>query len=140
MTAVRGGGARSRRISRAYRDTVAAAARNLTKTYGRGETRVRALRGIDLDLPRGGFTAIMGPSGSGKSTLMHCLAALDQASDGELSCYGGEFLRYGKPPAVSRVGGVGCRVPRVELVGCGGLPYIGGVIGSCGWRGRRGMQ
>ena len=64
---------------------LAASARALTKTYGRGDTRVHALRGIDLDLPRGRFTAIMGPSGSGKSTLMHCLAGLDQASSGTVT-------------------------------------------------------
>jgi len=67
---------------RAAVETVAASARNLTKIYGEGETRVYALRGVNLDLPRGKFTAIMGSSGSGKSTLMHCLAGLDKASDG----------------------------------------------------------
>ncbi|MDA0632088.1 ABC transporter ATP-binding protein [Nonomuraea sp. MCN248] len=60
----------------------------MTKIYGRGETRVHALRGIDLDLPRGGFTAIMGASGSGKSTLMHCLAGLDQPSGGTVTVAG----------------------------------------------------
>lgn len=45
--------------------------RGLTKTYGRGDARVHALRGVDLDIPRGQFTAVKGPSGSGKSTLMH---------------------------------------------------------------------
>ncbi|AKU95741.1 Methionine ABC transporter ATP-binding protein [Labilithrix luteola] len=72
----------------ATRETLAASARNLTKTYGRGEAQVHALRGIDLDLPRGRFTAIMGPSGSGKSTLMHCLAGLDQASGGTVTVAG----------------------------------------------------
>ncbi|MFI6478574.1 ABC transporter ATP-binding protein [Nonomuraea sp. NPDC050663] len=75
-------------MMRAARGDLAASARNLTKTYGRGETEVHALRGIDLDLPRGGFTAIMGPSGSGKSTLMHCLAGLDQAGDGTVTVAG----------------------------------------------------
>jgi putative ABC transport system ATP-binding protein len=68
--------------------TVAASARELTKTFGRGEGKVHALRGVDLDLPRGRFTAIMGPSGSGKSTLMHCLAGLDQASGGVVTVAG----------------------------------------------------
>ncbi len=68
--------------------TLAASARGLTKTYGRGDTEVHALRGIDLDLVRGRFTAIMGPSGSGKSTLMHCLAGLDQASGGTVTVAG----------------------------------------------------
>ncbi|MEU8172344.1 ABC transporter ATP-binding protein [Microbispora hainanensis] len=67
---------------------MAASARNLTKTYGAGTTEVHALRGVDLDLPRGGFTAIMGPSGSGKSTLMHCLAGLDQPSGGTVTVAG----------------------------------------------------
>ncbi|WP_433362807.1 hypothetical protein [Streptosporangium sp. CA-115845] len=53
----------------AAQETLAASARDLTKTYGRGDTQVHALRGIDLDLPRGRFTAIMGPSGSGKPVL-----------------------------------------------------------------------
>ncbi|WP_433299714.1 ABC transporter ATP-binding protein [Pseudonocardia sp. CA-142604] len=69
-------------------EILAASARGLTKTYGRGDTEVHALRGIDLDLPRGRFTAIMGPSGSGKSTLMHCLAGLDQASGGTVTVAG----------------------------------------------------
>lgn len=60
----------------------AARARNLTKIYGQGDTRVVALDDVDVDLIAGEFTAIMGPSGSGKSTLMHCLAGLDQASSG----------------------------------------------------------
>jgi putative ABC transport system ATP-binding protein len=68
--------------------TTAASARDLTKTFGRGEAEVHALRGIDLDLPRGRFTAIMGPSGSGKSTLMHCLAGLDQGSGGGVTVAG----------------------------------------------------
>ncbi|WP_051063405.1 ABC transporter ATP-binding protein [Ilumatobacter nonamiensis] len=62
----------------------AARTRNATKIYGRGGTEVRALDGIDVDLPSGRFTAIMGPSGSGKSTLMHCLAGLDTLSDGNV--------------------------------------------------------
>ncbi len=70
------------------RELLAASARGLTKTYGRGHTEVHALRGVDLDLPRGRFTAIMGPSGSGKSTLMHCLAGLDQASGGTVTVAG----------------------------------------------------
>ena len=54
------------------------------KIYGNGETAVRALDGITLDLAAGCFTAIMGPSGCGKSTLLHCLAALDALTSGQV--------------------------------------------------------
>ncbi|MGJ7442757.1 ABC transporter ATP-binding protein [Aquipuribacter sp. MA13-6] len=63
---------------------VAVSARALTRTYGDGDAQVHALRGVDLDIPRGTFTAVMGPSGSGKSTLVHCLAALDRPTSGEV--------------------------------------------------------
>jgi putative ABC transport system ATP-binding protein len=59
-------------------------ASGLRKTYGRGETAVHALAGVDVTFARGEFTAIMGPSGSGKSTLMHCLAGLDTATAGQV--------------------------------------------------------
>lgn len=78
-------------IPNANRETKAVSARGLTKTYGRGENRWQALRGIDLDLARGTFTAIMGPSGSGKSTLMHCLAGLDRPSGGAVTVAGVEL-------------------------------------------------
>ncbi|HEY7224095.1 MAG TPA: ABC transporter ATP-binding protein [Micromonosporaceae bacterium] len=62
----------------------AVSAVDLWKVYGVGEAQVIALRGVNVALERGRFTAIMGPSGSGKSTLMHCLAGLDTASRGEV--------------------------------------------------------
>ena len=70
---------------------LAASTRGLTKSYGHGDTLVSALRGVDLDLPAGRFTAIMGPSGSGKSTLMHCLAGLDQPTAGSVTVAGTEL-------------------------------------------------
>ena len=54
------------------------------KIYSAGDSEVRALDGVSLDIKRGEFTAIMGPSGSGKSTLMHCLAGLDQLTSGNV--------------------------------------------------------
>jgi len=55
-----------------------------TKIYGRNGNSVRALDGVDLEIGRGEFTAIMGPSGSGKSTLLHCLAGLDTLTFGRV--------------------------------------------------------
>jgi putative ABC transport system ATP-binding protein len=63
-------------------DGVIASARELVKVYGKGETAVRALDGVDVDFASAELTAIMGPSGSGKSTLMHCMAGLDTATSG----------------------------------------------------------
>jgi putative ABC transport system ATP-binding protein len=54
----------------------------VTKTYGAGDTLVRAVADVDLVVERGDYVAIMGPSGSGKSTLMHIIGCLDAPSRG----------------------------------------------------------
>jgi len=64
--------------------TLAASVRQVTKTYGEGDTAVRALDRASLEIPTGQFTAVMGPSGSGKSTLMHVLAGLDDVDSGQV--------------------------------------------------------
>lgn len=64
--------------------TIAARAVGATKTYGSGDTTVRALDDVTVDFPQAQFTAIMGPSGSGKSTLMHCIAGLDSLTSGQV--------------------------------------------------------
>jgi putative ABC transport system ATP-binding protein len=62
---------------------IAARAVDAWKVYGSGEAQVIALRGVNVELEKSRFTAIMGPSGSGKSTLMHCLAGLDALTRGQ---------------------------------------------------------
>ncbi len=56
----------------------------LKKVYGRGDTAVCALDGLDLTVERGEFTAIVGASGSGKSTLLHILAGVDKPTAGKV--------------------------------------------------------
>ncbi len=65
-------------------DTIILQARGLKKYYGKGETQVRALDGIDLDIERGKFTAVIGTSGSGKSTLLNMLGGLDTPTAGTI--------------------------------------------------------
>ncbi|MEW2524835.1 ABC transporter ATP-binding protein [Streptomyces sp. NPDC047071] len=65
--------------------------RGVRRQYGRGDRAVHALRGIDLALPRGSFTAVMGPSGSGKSTFLQCAAGLDRPTAGTVHLGGTEI-------------------------------------------------
>ncbi|PRH82869.1 ABC transporter ATP-binding protein [Arenimonas caeni] len=62
--------------------------RQLAKHYTRGKQTVEVLHGIDLDIPRGDFVALMGPSGSGKTTLLNLIGGLDTPTSGSVSVEG----------------------------------------------------
>jgi putative ABC transport system ATP-binding protein len=70
-------------------------AKDLVRVYGAGDTAVRALRGVSVDIDAGKMTAVMGPSGSGKSTLMHILAGLDKPTSGSVAIAGTEITTLG---------------------------------------------
>jgi putative ABC transport system ATP-binding protein len=70
--------------------------RGLTKSIHTGIHRVDILKGIDLEIPRGQFAAVMGPSGSGKSTLLGLLAGLDSPTSGQIMLDGEEITSLGE--------------------------------------------
>ena len=69
--------------------------RGLTQTYQRGPEKVDVLRGIDLDIDKGDFVALMGPSGSGKTTLLNLIGGLDSPSTGSIEVDGGRIDNLG---------------------------------------------
>ncbi|MCI5537245.1 MAG: ABC transporter ATP-binding protein [Oscillospiraceae bacterium] len=58
--------------------------KNLTKTYGKGDTMVKALDNVSFTVKKGEFVAIVGPSGSGKSTLLHIIGGVDKPTSGSV--------------------------------------------------------
>jgi len=69
------------------------AIRALSKHYVRGDQLIAVLAGIDLDVRRGDYIALMGPSGSGKSTLLNLIAGIDKPSSGEIRIAGVDIAR-----------------------------------------------
>ena len=66
--------------------------RDLKKYYGTGDTQVKALDGVDLNIQQGEFVAIVGTSGSGKSTLLHMLGGLDRPTSGTVTVDGKDIF------------------------------------------------
>ena len=72
------------------------AIRELTKHYTRGKQAVEVLHGIELDIPKGDFVALMGPSGSGKTTLLNLIGGLDTPTAGSVSVDGRRIDRLSR--------------------------------------------
>ena len=70
--------------------------RDLKKYYGKGDTQVKALDGVNLSIEEGEFTAVVGTSGSGKSTLLHMLGGLDYATGGTVTVAGKKIFELGE--------------------------------------------
>jgi putative ABC transport system ATP-binding protein len=79
--------------------------RGVTKEFGQGDTRVPALRGIDLELPCGEMALLVGPSGCGKTTLISIIAGLLDPTEGEVDVLGTNLTRLGNGRKVSFRGG-----------------------------------
>jgi putative ABC transport system ATP-binding protein len=74
-------------------------AHGVTKVYRQGDLEVPALRGVDLDIGEGEFTALAGPSGSGKTTLLNIFGALDTPTDGHVLVAGRDVADLGRGDA-----------------------------------------
>ncbi|RPI29889.1 MAG: ABC transporter ATP-binding protein [Chloroflexota bacterium] len=73
----------------------------LCKTYRRSQVQVEALRGVNLEIPKGAFVVIAGPSGSGKTTLLHLLGGIDRPTAGQL-CIDGYALEHARETELTR--------------------------------------
>lgn len=71
-------------------------ARGLKKNYYIGRRTLEVLRGVDVEIPRGGFLALRGASGAGKSTLLHLIGGLDTPNAGEIFFAGENLSKYGE--------------------------------------------
>ncbi len=76
--------------------TAIATVRGVTRDYPQGKLVVSALRGVDLDVAKGEFTALMGPSGSGKTTLLNLIGGLDHPSAGTITVDGHDYAKLSR--------------------------------------------
>lgn len=110
-------------------------ARGLCKSYGKGRARVEVLRGLDLDVHKGEFLAVMGPSGCGKSTLLHVLGLMTAPDAGGLAFDGVPAPAGARGRTAIRRDRIGFVFQRFNLIGV--LSAAGNVTISLRVRGRR---
>ncbi|MDD2468844.1 MAG: ATP-binding cassette domain-containing protein [Desulfobulbus sp.] len=101
--------------------------RGITKSYGSGETQVKALRGVDLEVRQGELLMLVGPSGCGKTTLISVVAGILDQDDGECLLFGQDLSRLPKHERVRYRGGA----YRLRLSGLQSHPLAHG-CGKCG--------
>lgn len=75
--------------------------RQLTKTYRKGDSTIKPLDGLDLDVEQGSFLALMGPSGSGKTTLLNLIAGIDHPTSGSLVIDGQDIAKLSRSKLAS---------------------------------------
>ena len=89
-----------------HEDGILVRAHDLHKVFFRGSERIDVLQGLNLEIPRGDFLALMGPSGSGKTTLLNLLGGLDGPSEGSIERTAQrEQLDFEAPRKLSRIVG-----------------------------------
>lgn len=69
---------------------------NIVKAFGKGKEQVKVLNGVNVDITKGEFVAVMGPSGSGKSTLLFALSGMDDITSGSVKMGGTELSKLGE--------------------------------------------
>src|SRR4051812_1181685 len=87
--------------SQASAGTPAVICQGVTKDFGTGETRVRALRGVELEIRSGEMSLLVGPSGCGKTTLISVIAGLLEPTAGDVTVLGTRFSRLSKRQQVA---------------------------------------
>jgi len=78
------------------RGELAVHAKGVTKHYGKGDNKVLALRGVDLEIAYGELMMLVGPSGCGKTTLISVIAGILDRDEGELSVFGNDYAKQGQ--------------------------------------------
>lgn len=97
-------------MSRENKEQALIEVRGVTRIYEQGEIKVHALRGVDLDIHKGEFTALAGPSGSGKTTLLNMIGCLDEVTAGTVKIAGEDVTN------LSRTKGAEYRLKNVGFV------------------------